>query len=320
MSFQQYFSDSDWDQPFFKVLANNDTGSALGHQGGLVVPKELRPFFPDISYSEGSSKAAPDRWIQAQLFLDGRYVGTVQTRYQYQTWGRTRSEESRLTSNLSEILNPAQGGDVIVIQRSVRDLDLFRIQVFTQGNPAFQTMKDKIGEKRWGVLNDEPPMSQQDLEEAEHLLLASDQEELTLFDSNALIQTSRTSRLARSTIFRQRVFRAYDSICAVCNRGFKSPNGRSEVEAGHIVPKRLRGADDVRNGLAMCRSHHWAFDNGLLGIAEDRTILVPEPVQNIEQNFELMRLIGNRIREATPNSRAAASEALAWHRTNVLIG
>ena len=30
---------SEWGSPIFKVLANNDTGSAPGHQGGVVIPE-----------------------------------------------------------------------------------------------------------------------------------------------------------------------------------------------------------------------------------------------------------------------------------------
>ena len=38
---------TDWDFPIFKILANNDTGAAAGHQGGVVIPKDLRVYFPD---------------------------------------------------------------------------------------------------------------------------------------------------------------------------------------------------------------------------------------------------------------------------------
>ena len=49
MSLQSILADPAWDAPFFKLLANNDTGAASGHQGGVVIPKELRPYFPSLN-------------------------------------------------------------------------------------------------------------------------------------------------------------------------------------------------------------------------------------------------------------------------------
>ena len=320
MSFEQEFSDSAWDRPFFKVLANNDTGSAPGHQGGWVVPAELRSYFPALASPEDPAQATVDRRIQARLLIDGKYVETVQTRYQYQTWGGTRSPESRLTSNLSTVLNPAQGGDLLVMQRHVRELDVFKLQVFTRRSQVFDWIQSRIGDKKWGVLGDEAPMSQKDLQDAETFLEESQQKALVLIDSDASVQTSRNTRVPRSAAFRHQVLQAYQATCAVCGRGFRTPNGNSETEAGHIVPRRLRGADDVRNGLAMCRSHHWAFDRGLFGVRENRTILVPDVARELRENVELSRLEGHRIREASSVRWCPASEALAWHRENILIG
>jgi hypothetical protein len=38
---------------------------------------------------------------------------------------------------------------------------------------------------------------------------------------------------------------------------------RGVEQAAHIVPKNKNGTDDPRNGLTLCRAHHWAFDAGL---------------------------------------------------------
>ena len=45
----EFLSDEKWDFPFFKKLAANDTGSSPGHQAGMVIPKELRIFFPSLT-------------------------------------------------------------------------------------------------------------------------------------------------------------------------------------------------------------------------------------------------------------------------------
>lgn len=119
---------ADWDKPIFKVLANNDTGAAAGHQGGIVIPKDLRSFFPGLS-TANTSMLVPttDRRLTAELFAENRHLGTVSTRYQYQTWGGTRTPESRLTDQLGALRNLATGGDILIIQRNIDRLDRYRL-------------------------------------------------------------------------------------------------------------------------------------------------------------------------------------------------
>ncbi|WP_336365266.1 HNH endonuclease [Halalkalicoccus salilacus] len=52
--------------------------------------------------------------------------------------------------------------------------------------------------------------------------------------------------------------------------------GTPEVEAAHIYPRSENGRDDVRNGIALCRLHHWAFDTGWLKISAEYEITVLE--------------------------------------------
>lgn len=77
------------------------------------------------------------------------------------------------------------------------------------------------------------------------------------------------SREARDKAFRRIVLEEYGCLCAVCRSTFVlKEDGRSyvEAEAAHIIPLPHRGPDDPRNGLALCRRHHWALDNGFFGI------------------------------------------------------
>lgn len=73
-------------------------------------------------------------------------------------------------------------------------------------------------------------------------------------------------RIARDKAFRQAVREAYSEMCVVCGTRRETPNGRPEVEVAHILPKAKGGPDDIRNGIALCKLHHWAFDNGWLEI------------------------------------------------------
>ena len=48
------------DGKFFKVLAHNDTGQATGHQGGIVIPKDISVFFPLIVFQENAAQPTAD--------------------------------------------------------------------------------------------------------------------------------------------------------------------------------------------------------------------------------------------------------------------
>ena len=101
-------------------------------------------------------------------------------------------------------------------------------------------------------------------------------------------------RRARDTAFTELVRDAYDEQCAICGSARETPDGSPEVEAAHIYPKHKGGSDDVRNGLALCKLHHWAFDTGWLSFSDDYEILVTE-ASDRNGYHELKRLEGDSI-------------------------
>jgi putative restriction endonuclease len=119
---------------------------------------------------------------------------------------------------------------------------------------------------------DEP--SQETVEtERTRLENALDEEPQLTEDEEEYIEIRRP---ARDTAFSELVRQAYDETCAICGSSRETPNGYPEVEAAHIYPKQERGADDVRNGIALCKLHHWAFDTGWLSISDEYEILVKD--------------------------------------------
>ena len=90
----------------------------------------------------------------------------------------------------------------------------------------------------------------------------------TVRDLNAA-QRKYAVRLAKQRLhqpaFRTRVLVAYDVQCAVC----QLKHG-SLLDAAHIVPdSHERGLPTVNNGLALCKIHHAAYDQGMLSITAD---------------------------------------------------
>lgn len=75
-------------------------------------------------------------------------------------------------------------------------------------------------------------------------------------------------RGADSVKFRKNVQAAYDYQCIMCGCRYPSTlyNRNPGIDAAHIIPWSLVDLDEVYNGVALCKLHHWAFDERLLRI------------------------------------------------------
>lgn len=77
----------------------------------------------------------------------------------------------------------------------------------------------------------------------------------------------------RSRVFSSEVRQNYCFSCAVCGEERYNYKDHAEVDAAHIFPVARNGSNDVRNGLALCKFHHWAFDGHLFFIDERHRIV-----------------------------------------------
>jgi hypothetical protein len=129
--------------------------------------------------------------------------------------------------------------------------------------------------------------------------------------------TYSVSAYKRDIAFRKVVLTEYEFHCSIC--GMKFHLGElAEAQAAHIVPKNQNGTDDPRNGLSLCRTHHWAFDNGLFTVTENYQINVSNIVSSADTaNFNLNDFNSNQI--ALPKNEILAPHqvALDWHRKNI---
>jgi putative restriction endonuclease len=318
MRIADLLKDRFWDAPFFKVLASNDTGEATGHQGGMVIPKDLRKYFPGLIGTPTPHMPTLDHRIQAQLFVDEAFVETVETRYQFQTWSAGRTPESRLTGNLGPLRNRATGGDFLIIQRSIGDLDLYRLILVTKKDKIFESIEKQSNGKRWGLLTKDIPLTTEELGKAEEEEKEIEKSEFCMFDPSPKLIDSRSMKIARSIVFRKTILRIYGNKCCICGEGLITQRGVAEVQAAHIVSRSLKGTNDARNGLCLCTRHHWAFDNGLYGINKKRKIHVPAWVRSYIQNRSIADLHGKSLIEAVDEKLAADPSALEWHMVKLV--
>lgn len=83
--------------------------------------------------------------------------------------------------------------------------------------------------------------------------------------------------------FREKVINAYRSQCAFCRL-----RHLELLDAAHIVPDReAAGEPIVPNGLALCKIHHAAYDQNIIGVSPDYKILVREDVLDEQDGLML---------------------------------
>ncbi|HQY32459.1 HNH endonuclease [Actinotalea sp.] len=118
------------------------------------------------------------------------------------------------------------------------------------------------------VVDDEP--------ERRQFLIALDEAFRFMGDVRHLAEPQRAyaRRLAKQRLhqpaFRTRVLLAYETRCAVCTL-----RHGSLLDAAHIVPDSdPRGVPTTPNGLALCKIHHAAFDQHILGVTPDHRVQV----------------------------------------------
>lgn len=307
------------DEFVFKKLAHNDTGAAKGHQGGIVVPKDLAEFFPPVTTAVGPTS---DVRLRADLYLDGVKVGVADTRYQHQTWGGTRSPERRLTDNLGPLRDNATADDIMLFAKDLSDDNSIQIHLIRKGSSRYEEISKKIGKSRWGVLEpSRSPVSLTELKTAEDDIEREMSGPARAFGNERASHETVTVRKARDRAFRAKVVQQYDGKCSFTGRRFISPMAphRLGLDAAHVVPVHTDGSDHPANGLLLTKDLHWAFDRGMVGVDAERRIIVPKAVAAMAGNEFLASLSGTEIREAIAPSCQVLDEALDWHRKNVLI-
>jgi hypothetical protein len=122
------------------------------------------------------------------------------------------------------------------------------------------------------------------------------------------------SRQKRDAAFRSIVMANYGHTCAVTGQKFHSPH-HVEADGAHIIGKEVRGTDDPRNGVALSKSAHWAFDRGIFTISDQYEIVVNPKVSSASvANFPAIELDRRKILLPDDSYYFPHPDALAWHK------
>ncbi|EAZ82836.1 HNH endonuclease [Algoriphagus machipongonensis] len=100
----------------------------------------------------------------------------------------------------------------------------------------------------------------------------------------------------RNWTFKKLVPKVYQSTCAISGMKVGSINGRSLIDACHIVPFSQDQDDRISNGIALCPNLHRAFDSGLVSIDQDYRVLVSDQViEDRSHPYGLADLKGRKV-------------------------
>jgi putative restriction endonuclease len=105
------------------------------------------------------------------------------------------------------------------------------------------------------------------LEEKAHLPLVKE-----------IVEADNYRPAARDQGFRRIVVKAYDHRCALCGVRIITSEQHTVVDAAHIIPWCRSQNDDIRNGMALCKLCHWAFDEGMMGVSESYAVITSRQI------------------------------------------
>ncbi len=93
-----------------------------------------------------------------------------------------------------------------------------------------------------------------------------------LLDANVDARRVEVASRPNQQRFKFDVIARYGAACAVCDIAV-----REVLDAVHLAGKAQQGVDDPENGLALCATHHRAFDRGLFAIEPSSTTIHVRP-------------------------------------------
>ena len=142
-----------------------------------------------------------------------------------------------------------------------------------------------------------------------------------ILDSVGLSMETSDGKKKRSSDFRRRVLRAYESRCCLCGYDIRLGDRLVGVEAAHIMWHQVGGPDEESNGLALCALHHKVFDFGAFTIDVDgQTVVCSQELSGTKQTEWLLGFHGSRLTRPQSEVYFPKSKYLDWHRETIFKG
>lgn len=120
--------------------------------------------------------------------------------------------------------------------------------------------------------------------------------------------------------FKEKVLRAYDYKCAVCNFDGSLNGDFFALEVAHIKWKQFNGPSSVANGLLLCSLHRKALDKGVVTLEPDMRLKISSSLGGGDTVKKLFwEYDGKMINLPLKVEQSPLDEYLKWHSKNVFI-
>lgn len=160
-------------------------------------------------------------------------------------------------------------------------------------------------------------------EKLNSILGIEDEYATVLSQTSPNVGNSDAVRQGRDIRFRLQIVPIYGYACLLCGIKMLLPSGITLVEAAHIHQFAKSKNDDVKNGMALCRNHHWAFDQGLWTIDKDFQVIVATDMFTEEAPNQLLLGAYNGRRldfSHLASCHHPSQEHIEWHRKSRFVG
>jgi len=94
------------------------------------------------------------------------------------------------------------------------------------------------------------------------------------------------------------------------------------LDAAHIQPVERQGSNELTNGLVLRSDMHKLYDDGMIAVAPDRTIMICKQIRELYVNGKVYYSWDGKPLTITPKDEhlLPSTERLEWHMKNVWIG
>jgi putative restriction endonuclease len=123
----------------------------------------------------------------------------------------------------------------------------------------------------------------------------------------------------RGRLFVEEVLDNYERQCAICKQSIRLGDSLIGIDACHIKPIQHYGADNITNGIALCKMHHWALDRGAISISDDFELLISPKLNGSRINELFYDFLRNEIFLPRNLSNRPEKENLGYHRKYIFI-
>jgi len=129
---------------------------------------------------------------------------------------------------------------------------------------------------------------------------------------------TREMKPGRDARFRIDVVAAYNYTCALTGYRLLTVAGSAIVDAAHIHAFSDSQSNDPRNGIALSKNAHWAFDEGLWTITEQWQVKVARGIfdEHHPGGLGLRAYDGQQLRLPVDKALWPNEQFLRWHREN----